>query len=69
LSGGQYQVTVPSINPASITFYTVTNVVSGGGINIGPGPTGPGDTTNVTVVPVYNQNLDLHYYRLRRPNL
>jgi len=67
--GHQYQVSVPSVNPAAVTFYTVTNVINSSGINIGPGPTGPGDTTNVVTVPIYNNDLDLHYYRLRRPNL
>ena len=64
--GNQYQLTLPDFNPNAIHFVTVTNVGSGG-----PGfgnPTGPG-ITNVETVPVYDNNMDFHYLRLRRPNL
>jgi hypothetical protein len=67
--GSTYQLTVPAVNPNSITWITTTNVVSTNGINIGPAPITTGDATNVVTIPTYNNNLDLHYFRLRRPNL
>lgn len=66
---GAYQLTVPAYNPGAITWVTVTNVVDTNGFSIGPAPIGPGGTTNVESVPTYHNNMDLHYFRLRRPNL
>ena len=67
--GHTYQLTVPTINTNSITWVTTTNLVNTNGINLGPGPIAPGGTTNVVSVPTYQNDLDLHYFRLRRPNL
>ena len=67
--GHTYQLTVPTINTNSITWVTTTNTMNTNGINLGPGPSLPGDYTNVVSVPTYQNDLDLHYFRLRRPNL
>ena len=63
---GRYQVTLPAFDPNAIHYITVTNVGSGGP---GFGDSGATGITNVMTVPVYNNNMDLHYLRLRRPNL
>ena len=67
--GNSYQLTVPTINTNSITWVTTTNVSNTNGIDLGPGPIAPGGATNVVSIPTYNNDLDLHYFRLRRPNL
>ena len=61
-------MTVPAINTNSITWITITNVINTNGINLGPGSVSTGGVTNVVSVPTINNNLDLHYFRLRRPN-
>ena len=66
--GNNYEMTVPAINTNSITWITITNVINTNGINLGPGSVSTGGVTNVVSVPTINNNLDLHYFRLRRPN-
>ena len=63
---GQYQLTIPDFNPAALSYVTVTNIGATG--NPSPGGGGGPVVTNIITVPIYNENMDLHYFRLVRPN-